>query len=173
MQPSIATARDLLILQFDAIYRIIGRNIEGLTHADSLAQAAGGANTANWILGHLVNVQNSIMKIIGAAPVWESEHLARAVFDHPIYDDAESIEWDTLVERFNASRDATLAALAALSDESLAEKMPAPFGDPTTKAGLLGFLAVHQCYHAGQLGMARRAAGKKAAILAPGQAAPL
>jgi hypothetical protein len=86
---------------------------------------------------------------------------------------ADAIDWDTLVERFNASRDACLAALAALSDESLAEKMPGPFGDPSTRAGLLGNLAIHQCYHAGQLGMARRAAGKTAAILAPGQAAPL
>jgi uncharacterized damage-inducible protein DinB len=51
--------------------------------------------------------------------------------------------------------------------------MPGPFGDPSTRAGLLAVLVVHQCYHAGQLGMTRRAAGKKAAILAPGQTAPL
>jgi uncharacterized damage-inducible protein DinB len=105
--------------------------------------------------------------------VWESAQLDRARYDHPIRDTAEAIDWDTLVARFNASRDACLAAVAALSDESLAEKMPGPFGDPSTRAGLLGNLAVHQCYHAGQLGMARRAAGKKAAILAPGQAAPI
>src|SRR5687767_12862609 len=160
-------ARDLLVKQFDSIYRVIARNVEGLTHDDSLAPAAGGGNTANWILGHLVNVQNGVMGIIGAPPVWESEQLERARFDHPIRDAGDAIDWDVLVERFNASRDACLAALATLSDESLAEKMPGPFGDASTRAGLLSSLEIHQCYHAGQLGMARRAAGKTAAILAP------
>ena len=167
------TGRDLLVQQFGAIYSVIARNLDGLTHADSLAPAAGGGNTANWILGHLVNVQNQVMRVIGAPPVWESEQLQRARFDHPIRVTADAIDWDTLVERFYASRNACLNALAALSDESLAEKMPGPFGDPSTRAGLLGNLAFHQAYHAGQLGMARRAAGKKAAILAPGQTAPL
>jgi uncharacterized damage-inducible protein DinB len=167
------TGRDMLVQQFGAIYGVIARNIDGLSHADSLAPAAGGGNTANWILGHLVNVQNQVMRIIGAPPVWESEQLERARFDHPIRDAADAIDWDTLVDRFNASRNACLAALSALSDESLAEKMPGPFGDPSTRAGLLSILSFHQAYHTGQLGMARRAAGKKAAILAPGQTAPL
>ena len=167
------TGRDLLVQQFGAIYSVIGRNIDGLTQADSLAPAAGGGNTANWILGHLVNVQNQVMRVIGAPPVWESEQLQRARFDHPIRVTADAIDWDTLVDRFYASRNPCLNALAALSDESLAEKMPGPFGDPSTRAGVLGTLSFHQAYHAGQLGMARRAAGKKAAILAPGQVAPL
>lgn len=114
-----------------------------------------------------------MMAIVGAPPVWESEQLERARFDHPIRDAAEAIDWDTLVERFNASHHACLAALASLTDEALAEKMPDAFGRETTRAGVLGVLAVHQCYHAGQLGMARRAAGRKAAILAPGQTSPL
>ena len=166
-------ARDMLVQQYDSIYRVIARNVKGLTHDDSLAPAAGGGNTANWILGHVVNVQNAVMRIIAAPPVWESEQLQRARFDHPIRDAGDAIDWDTLVERFIASHAPCLAALAALTDEALAEKMPDPFGNDSTRAGMLGFLVVHQCYHAGQLGMARRAAGHKAAILAPGQAAPL
>ena len=167
------TGRDLLILQFDAIHRVVARNIEGMTHTDSLAPVAGGANTANWILAHLVNVHNQIMEIIGGPPVWQSADLERAHFTRQINDEGSAIDWDTLVERFNASHETCLAALGALSDEKLNEKMPAPSGKETTRAGLLGFLVVHQCYHAGQLGMSRRAAGKKAAILAPGQNAPI
>ena len=166
-------ARDLLVQQYGAIYGVIARNVAGLTHADSLAPAAGGGNTANWILGHVVNVHNGVMRVIGAPPVWKSEQLERARFDHPINEASDAIDWDTLVERFNESRAACLGALAALSDEALEEKMPDPFGRDSTRGGLLGTLAVHQCYHAGQLGMARRAAGLKTAILAPGQTAPL
>jgi uncharacterized damage-inducible protein DinB len=166
-------ARDLLVQEFGAIYSVIARNVEGLTHADSLAPAAGGGNTANWVLGHLVNVQNWAMSLLGAPPVWESEQLERARFDHPIRDAGEAIDWDSLVERFNASRDACLAALASLTDEALAEEMRDPFGNDSNRAGLLGVIVVHQCYHAGQLGMLRRAAGHRTAILAPGQTAPL
>ena len=166
-------ARDLLVKQFETIYQLIARNVEGLTHDDSLVPAAGGGNTANWILGHLVDVQNGVMRIIGAPPVWESEQLELARFDHPIRDARDAIDWDTIVERFKASKDACVTALASLTDESLAEKMRDPFGRETTRGGLLGVLVIHQCYHAGQLGMSRRAAGHKTAILAPGQAAPL
>ena len=103
----------------------------------------------------------------------ESAVLERARFDHPIRDADDAIDWDTLVERFSSSRDACLAGLAALTDELLAERTNDAFGRPSTRAGVLGSLAIHQCYHAGQLGMARRAAGRKTAILAPGQTAPL
>src|SRR5690606_28566251 len=97
----------------------------------------------------------------------------RARFDHPIRDASEAIDWEELVERFNASRDVCLAAIAALDDETLAREMTDPFGEPSTLAGTLSFLSIHQSYHAGQLGLARRAAGLKGAILAPGQTAPL
>ena len=43
------TGRDLLVQQFDAIYRVVARNIEGLTHADSLTAAPGGG-------GELINL---------------------------------------------------------------------------------------------------------------------
>jgi hypothetical protein len=129
-------ARDLLVQQYGVIYYMVGRNVDGLTHDDSLAPAAGGGNTANWILGHLVSVHNAVMSLAGAPPVWESEQLERARFDHPIRTAGDAIDWDTLVERFNASRDACMAALSSLSDDALAEPMPDPFGNDTTRAGM-------------------------------------
>jgi len=109
------TSRDLLVQQYEAIYRVIARNVEGLTHADSLQPTVGGGNTANWVLGHLVNVQNVVMKLVGAPPVWESPQLERARFDHRIRDAAEAIDWDTLVSRFNASHQACITALGSVS----------------------------------------------------------
>jgi uncharacterized damage-inducible protein DinB len=167
------STRDILAQQIGMIYGIIERNVEGVSHDDSLAPAAGGGNTANWILGHLVNVHNALMRLVGAPPVWEDAQLDRARFDHPIRSAAEAIDWDTLVARFAASRDHCLAAIAAQSDDTLADKVIDPFGTQRTRAELIALLVIHQCYHAGQLGMARRAAGRKAAILAPGQTAPI
>src|SRR5688572_19285873 len=126
-------ARDMLVQQVDSIYAVIARNVEGVTHDDSLAPAAVGGNTPNSILGDLVNVHNAVMHIIGAPPVWEGEQLERARFDHPIRDARDAIDWDTLVERFNASHPACRTALASLTDEALAEKMPDPFGSDSTR----------------------------------------
>ena len=97
------TARDLLVQQYGAIYYMVSRNVDGLTHDDSLTSpAAAGGNTANWILGHLVSVHNAVMSLVGAPPVWDSDQLERARFDHPIRTADDAIDWDTLVERFNA-----------------------------------------------------------------------
>jgi uncharacterized damage-inducible protein DinB len=161
-------ARDLLMQQMGLVYGASAANVDGMTQEDSLVRPSGGGNCANWILGHLVSVHNDLMKVAGADPVWEDEQLARAGFE-PIEDASSAIDWDTLRERFFASRDRCLEAIGRLSDEALAEPMQDPFGRQTTRGGLLGVLAFHQTYHVGQLGLARRFAGREGAILAPGQ----
>lgn len=162
-------AQDLLVHQFTVFYVVAEKNLEGMTHEDSLV-SIGGGNCANWILGHLVNVHNGVMGLAGAEPVWEDERLKNAGWN-PIDDPSKAIDWDTLRERFFAARDRCLEAIGRLSDAALDEVLPDPFGGSITRGRLLGVLATHQWYHVGQLGLARRAAGKEGAILGPGQPA--
>jgi uncharacterized damage-inducible protein DinB len=163
------TAQQLLTQQFTLMYTVAERNLEGMTTEQSLAQPQSGGNCANWIVGHLVNVHNGLMNVLKQAPVWESEQLARAGFD-PITGPENAIDWNELRERFLGSRERCLAAVAALSDDDINEAgLPHPFGGTTTRGELLGVLAFHQTYHAGQLGVARRIAGLEGAILGPGQ----
>ena len=164
------TARDVLVHEFGLVYATAAMNLEGMTQADSLAQPAGNANCANWILGHLVSVQNAVMEVAGLEPVWRSAELERAGFD-PIRAPEQAIDWDTLVARFLSSRDRCLAGIAALSDEVLAARVTDPFGNDVSRAELLSTLAYHQAYHIGQLGIVRRAAGLPGAIRGPGQPA--
>lgn len=164
-----ANARDLLVHEFGLVYATAAMNLEGMTQADSLVQPAGDANCANWILGHLVSVQNAVMGIIGAEPVWESAELERAGFE-PIREPVQAIDWDTLVARFLSSRDRCLAAIAALTDDALSARVTDPFGRECSRAELLSTLAYHQAYHIGQIGIVRRAAGLPGAIKGPGQA---
>src|SRR5262249_15619821 len=70
--------QQMLAHQFDLVYRMIAENVAGMTAEQSLAQPSPGGNCANWILGHLTNVQNSVMKLVGEEPVWESDQLSRA-----------------------------------------------------------------------------------------------
>lgn len=157
-----------LAQQFGFMYRVTAANLNGMTQQHSLEKASEGGNCANWILGHLTNVQNGVMELIGEKPVWRDDQLARAGFD-PIQGQADAIDWETMREQFLGSRERCVAAVSALSDESLSGSVPNPFGGTCSRADLLTTLAFHQAYHAGQLALCRRAAGLDGVIKAPGQ----
>ena len=160
--------REGLAQHFGMMYRMVEMNLEGMTHEQSLVQPAPDGNCANWILGHLVNVQNGVMLLLDEAPVWESADLARAGWA-PIKGPLGAIDWNVLKDHFFESRERCLAALATVSDASLAEDVPDPVGGKTSRARLLSTLAFHQAYHSGQLGVVRRIAGLPGAVKAPGQ----
>jgi uncharacterized damage-inducible protein DinB len=163
--------QEALAQQFGLVYTVADANLAGMTQEQSLAQPSPGGNCANWILGHLVNVHNGVMQLAGEKPVWESEQLARAGIEG-IAKPSQAIDWNTMRDRFLGSRERCLKAVSTLSDASLAESVPHPFGGMTTRGELLNLLAFHQAYHAGQLGVARRVAGLEGAIKAPGQQQP-
>jgi uncharacterized damage-inducible protein DinB len=158
--------QEMIAKQFGFVYRLTEANLEGMTPEQSLAQPSPGGNCANWILGHLTNVQNGVMQLIGEKPVWESEKLARAGSD-PITGPAGAIDWSPLRDHFLGSRDRCVAAISTLSEEALAESVPHPFGGTCSRAELLNTLAFHQAYHAGQLAVSRRIAGLEGAIKGP------
>lgn len=153
---------------FTMMYETAESNLEGVTPEQSLARPERGGNCANWILGHLVNVHNGLMRLLGEDPVWESDQLDR-VDRGPIEGPDDAIEWDALRDRLLGSRERCLAAVRGLTEEALAEELPDPFGGTSSRAELLTTLAFHQAYHAGQLGLARRIAGLPGAIEGPGQ----
>jgi uncharacterized damage-inducible protein DinB len=161
--------QEAIAQHYGFMYTVAAANLEGLTQEQSLAQPPTGGNCANWILGHLTNVQNDAMHLLGEKPVWESDQLKRAGYD-PITRSAGAIDWGTLRDRFLGSRERCLAAVSKLSDEALAETVTHPFGGTTTRGELLNLLAFHQAYHVGQLAISRRIAGLEGAIKAPGQA---
>jgi uncharacterized damage-inducible protein DinB len=154
--------------QFGFVYRMIEVNTERMTAEQSLAQSTPGGNCANWIVGHLTNVQNDLMKGLGEAPVWESDQLVNAGWE-PITGPRQAIAWETMRDRLIGSRERCVAAIANLSDQQMAEQVPHPFGGTTTRAEALSLAAFHQAYHAGQLAIARRVAGLEGAVKAPGQ----
>jgi uncharacterized damage-inducible protein DinB len=160
--------QNALAQQFGLMYQVTAANLAGMTQQQSLAQPSPGGNCANWILGHLTNVQNSAMQVLGEKPVWENEQLKRAGYD-PIESAGGAIQWDAMRDQFLGSRERCVAAVAALADEKLADTVPHPFGGTCTRGELLTIFAFHQTYHAGQLAVCRRIAGLDGAIKAPGQ----
>jgi len=159
-------ARDAIRTHYSFAFRTIALNTEGMSHEDSIRQPTRAGNCANWIVGHLTAVQNEVMKLLGEAPAWDSESLERTA--KPITTEAEAIDWDAMLEALLGAEERCLAAIEGLPPEKLDEPgYPNPFGGELTYGELLNFLAFHQCYHAGQVGMARRLAGLDGVIKVP------
>jgi hypothetical protein len=159
--------KEMLVTQFGFMYGTLELNLEGLDTEDSLVQPRPQGNCANWILGHLVWAQNGVNGILGEAPVWDDPSLDRD-WDEPIRDASEALDWDALRTEMLSSKPRVLAAIGGLSAEELEEGgFTDPFGTERTRAGMLAFLAFHQIYHAGQLAVSRRLAGKSGRIRQP------
>lgn len=160
-------AKDALKTQYYFFYLTAKQNLEGIDAEASVRQPQPGGNCANWIVGHLVDVQNAVAGLVGEAPVWEHESLSE-LGDTPITGAGEALDWDAMVTGLLDSEDRVLAALDALSDEQLDEGgLTDPFGNEVTRGEFLNLLAVHQNYHAGQLGLSRRLVGLPGVIRAP------
>lgn len=162
--------RATLERNYSIVYQAAEANLDGMTAEASLARPEEGGNCANWILGHLVAVQNGVMGVLDEDPVWEDDRLDR-VRRGPITGPDEALDWDELRDRFLGSRERCLAAVRALTDREMEDELTDPFGEVTSRAELLTTLAFHQAYHVGQLGLARRVAGLPGAIQGPDQEA--
>ena len=78
---------------------VTDRNVEGLTHEDSLKQPREGGNCLNWNLGHLVRARLAMLQVLGAdAPYAMTDY---DVYENePITSSDQAQNWDTLVERY-------------------------------------------------------------------------
>jgi DinB superfamily len=165
--PGTASAIDVFRHQAGLVRAVVRMNVEGITHEESLAQPEPGGNCFNWVMGHLVATYNNSLPLLGQEPVRGKEALAR--YDRgsePVRDASEAAPLSELLAAWNETVDRVDAGLAALSPEVL--DRPAPFspgGDPNETIGtLVSTVLFHQTYHAGQLGLLRRVAGKEGAI---------
>ena len=159
-------ATDAIKTHYALAFRTIAMNTEGMSHEDSIRQPTPAGNCANWIVGHVTAVQNEVMKLLGEAPAWDSEALDRTA--QPITTGAEAIDWVVMRDALLGAEERCLAAIDRLAPEKLDEPgYPNPLGGELTFGQLLNFLGFHQCYHAGQIGLARRLAGLDGVIKGP------
>ncbi len=157
-------AKDAIKAQFGLFYRTAKGNLDGVTAEHAVSQPERGGNCTNWIVGHIVRAQNGVMGLLDEAPVWESEQLERA-HDTPITSADEAIDWETMVGKLLGSEARLMSAFDALDDERLDDGgFTDPFGNEVTRGEFLNLLAFHQTYHAGQIGLSRRVAGRPGVI---------
>jgi uncharacterized damage-inducible protein DinB len=159
----------VLAFQFGLGGFVIQRNLEGVSHEDSLRPLNPGGNSLNWIVGHLVRTRNDALRLLGAQPLFDPSELA--IYEAGRFTPGQATSIDDLKRRFDALGPALAAALERATPEHLSNKAPlSPSDNPDETIGsLLASIAFHEAYHLGQTGLARRLLGMQGAILAPGE----
>jgi len=141
----------------------IEKNLEGLTDDEALQTPVAGASSLNWVLGHILATRRYLHQMTGTQAPWETGDLD--VYNRGTSpDSASAVPLSTLLIHFAASQTALMEGLSAMSEADMqAEPKDVPLGEKS-KAEAFSGLSFHEAYHAGQLGVLRRAAGRDAAI---------
>lgn len=156
--PPILSAQGLADL-FATNTRIIGRQVAGLTHADSLLQPSVRGNCLNWVLGHIIVHRDYVLEAMSEEKVLGEDAVGRYDRDsQPITgEEPDVLPLETLLEALNTTQERIADALSRATDESLAGL--APKSEPATVARQVTFLLWHESYHVGQTELLRQLAG--------------
>ncbi|HSU83204.1 MAG TPA: DinB family protein [Thermoanaerobaculia bacterium] len=146
---------------FEFSHMALTRNLEGVTHEESLRAPEPGGNALNWVLGHILYHRNMVMNLLGQPPVWDPDKAARyARGSAPLAPGEDPQPFEEMRAELDKSQEPLVAALQAATEEQLAA--PAENGKPLfERLTLLGF---HEGYHGGQIGLLRRILGHPGAI---------
>lgn len=155
---------DALNMLFGINYDVLKKNLDGVTHEESLIQPKGGGNCLNWVLGHIVATRDYAIQLLNQTPVWDSE--VAGVYQRgsdPLRDGSNAQPFEKIVADLERSQNRLVAGLSRVSEPELS----APAADKSaaeTVGETLFVLQFHEAYHAGQTGLLRRMAGHEGAI---------
>lgn len=160
-----ATISDPFVIQLGYLNSILRAQTGDLDQEESLFQPPEGANCINWIVGHIVTSRNELLELLGRPPIWDAELRARYGQGSPPVTEAGPGVADIgkLVADYDATQEPILEALAAITAEELAVKVPW-FGGELDKSGAIAGFLFHEAYHVGQTGLVRRLLGRASAV---------
>ncbi|MEQ9398300.1 MAG: DinB family protein [Longimicrobiales bacterium] len=130
----------------------IDANLAGMSPDQARLSAGDGGSTAQWVLGHLVYWRSQVVGMLGGTPLWGEG-------EHEEFRGVERADLSGAPGRTFSELQSDLAQVTRRLDAAFEGAEPS--GD---LIGTLQFLAAHEAYHAGQLGVFRRLAGLPGAI---------
>ena len=138
--------------------RVIGLQTEGLTHADSMLQLPFRGNCLNWVLGHIVDSRDYMLRIAGAEPLWDEERGKIYGFgSEAMQADDEVVPMETILADLQRSQERLANAMATLDDDRL--DAPLEEDSDVTLRQRLAFMTWHDAYHTGQTEYLRQLSG--------------
>jgi len=133
---------------------------------DSLAckQIAEHINHLTWIAGHLVNNRYFFASQLGVTKDFEytntfTDFTAPPPFTRALSPSVEYPSISALSARWNEISPLMIDAVAAVTEEKLAEPFFIQLPTGNTMEALLSFFAIHEAYHVGQMSTIRRYLG--------------
>ena len=132
--------------------------VDGVSEEHALERLAGRSNHFAWLVGHIVSTRFQMGYVLGM-PMREPhpELFERGI---GLNENATYPSLETLVEPWAEFSEKLLAKLEDINEDQLASEPPivTPIGDYSLR-GFISFLAHHEAYHIGQLGILRKALG--------------
>ncbi|MEP6583197.1 MAG: DinB family protein [Ginsengibacter sp.] len=153
------------IYQSKIIFKLNGRlfnnALEGINEEQSKERITGHVNPVNWITSHTVWARYNTLMLLGKpadnpySKLFENFKPYDASLNYPSLAEIKE-EWKKVSSLLND-------ALDTVSEEHLASDSPlkSPIGD-FTNAGTIAFLAQHESYDIGQLGLLKKYFTKEA-----------
>jgi uncharacterized damage-inducible protein DinB len=146
------------LVQFN--HDLIHQQLSGVTHAESLLQPPFRGNCMNWVTGHILDVRNEFLVMLGLPGVMTEDEKKRYGYgSDPITEAAQAVDLGSLIERLDQSLAAIVSKLGSMSQADL-DREASIWRGPMPLIQALGFLHWHESYHTGQLELLRQLAGK-------------
>ncbi len=145
---------------------ILHKQIEGLTHEDSLIQPQPGGNCLNWVMGHLVGALEYILHVLGAESPPGLPDLAHYGYDsEPVQCDGPGVvDLHELVDAYGLLTNAITEQIAQMREADFDEEIDT-FQGKVRRGHAALFYFFHKAYHIGQLEQLRNLAGKTEKVI--------
>jgi uncharacterized damage-inducible protein DinB len=155
------TIAETLAEYYGLTYRVINRQLDGVTHEESLVQPPFRGNCLNWVLGHIVVTRADVLAALEETAPWSEADAARyQPNSEPVMDGEQALPLSQLQTLLEESQKRILAGLARATPEFMAAKL-----DEETRAQHVTFSIWHETYHVGQLELLRQLAGKNDKVI--------
>lgn len=157
--------KQALLTQLGFTQFVLDKNLDGVSHDQSLIAPDAGGNCLNWVVGHIINSRDALLRMLGETSLWgprQADIYARGS-SALTAEQADVVPLDMLREYLKESHARMVAAVEGLTDEDLDRVVDGPLGSDPLRKQLAG-LVFHEAYHAGQTGILRRVAGLEGAM---------
>ncbi len=159
------TPQDFIRL-FTIDNNLIKDQTEGLSQADTLIQPQPSGNCMNWVLGHILESQVTLLTVVGGtSPIDPAELDIYQRGSDPITGGRPGVlPLEYLVEKIDAVHTALVARLAEMDAADFSREIQQGERKYTLAWRFL-FLHFHYTYHVGQLELLRQLAGRSEKVV--------
>ncbi len=143
-------------VQLAATHRLFHHGLDSLTREQLLAQPSGHENPMLWLALHMAQVRVQFARVFGTTIEfpWPGFKRGEARTDPTTWPELTDV-----ARLYDEAHVAILAGLEGVTVEWLAEPKGAMPGLGDGRYGTLALMALHECYHCGQISQLRRSLG--------------